>query len=223
MLDDWHQAASVADEARYFGHFAPQGVFMGTDATERWTVAQFREWAQPQFKRKSAWSFTRRAPGTSNSRPDGKAAWFDEMLDTPNLGPMPPDRASSFGWAASGRSHNTTFRSRFRMLWRELLSRRLAGTLGAGAELQFRPRPADRISGCILEMMISLRKHIDDYKGGNRLTRVSLKALYRNSGATLLAIGQCAGRAVPGLGVELNQENDGSAARSGAACHCQPA
>jgi hypothetical protein len=39
VLDDWHQAASVADEARYFGYFAPNGVFMGTDATERWTVA----------------------------------------------------------------------------------------------------------------------------------------------------------------------------------------
>ena len=34
VLDDWHQAASVADEARYFGHFAPNGIFMGTDATE---------------------------------------------------------------------------------------------------------------------------------------------------------------------------------------------
>ena len=31
VLDDWHQAASVADEARYFGHFAPNGVFIGTD------------------------------------------------------------------------------------------------------------------------------------------------------------------------------------------------
>lgn len=38
MLDDWHQAAAVADEARYFGHFAPNGVFMSTDATERWDV-----------------------------------------------------------------------------------------------------------------------------------------------------------------------------------------
>ena len=34
VLDNWHQAASVADEARYLGHFAPDGVFMGTDATE---------------------------------------------------------------------------------------------------------------------------------------------------------------------------------------------
>jgi hypothetical protein len=85
VLDDWHQAASVADEARYFGHFAPNGVFMGTDATERWTVPEFREWAKPQFKRKSAWSFKPRDRHIDFSG-DGKTAWFDEMLDTTNLG-----------------------------------------------------------------------------------------------------------------------------------------
>jgi SnoaL-like domain len=85
VLDNWHQAASVADEARYFGHFAPNGIFMGTDATERWTVTQFREWAKPQFQRKSAWSFQPRDRHVEFSG-DGKTAWFDEMLDTPNLG-----------------------------------------------------------------------------------------------------------------------------------------
>jgi hypothetical protein len=85
VLDDWHQAASVADEARYFGHFAPNGIFMGTDATERWTVTQFREWAKPQFQRKSAWSFKARDRHIDFSS-DRKTAWFDEMLDTPNLG-----------------------------------------------------------------------------------------------------------------------------------------
>jgi hypothetical protein len=85
VLDDWHQAASVADEARYFGHFAPNGVFMGTDATERWTVTEFRAWAKPQFQRKSAWSFKPRDRHIDFSA-DRKTAWFDEMLDTPNLG-----------------------------------------------------------------------------------------------------------------------------------------
>ena len=85
VLDDWHQAASVADESRYFGHFAPNGVFMGTDATERWTVSEFRQWAKPQFQRKSAWSFQPRDRHIDFSA-DGKTAWLDEMLDTPNLG-----------------------------------------------------------------------------------------------------------------------------------------
>jgi SnoaL-like domain len=84
-LDDWHQAASVADESRYFGHFAPNGVFMGTDASERWTVAEFQQWAKPQFQRKSAWSFKPHDRHIDFSG-DRKTAWFDEMLDTPNLG-----------------------------------------------------------------------------------------------------------------------------------------
>ena len=86
VLDDWHKAASVADEARYFGHFAPNGIFMGTDATERWTVAEFRTWAKPHFQRKSAWSFKAHDRHIDFSS-DGKMAWFDEMLDTPNMGP----------------------------------------------------------------------------------------------------------------------------------------
>ena len=85
VLDDWHQAASVTDEARYFNHFAPNGVFMGTDATERWTVSQFREWAKPHFQRKKAWSFKPRDRHIDFSA-DRKTAWFDEILDTPNLG-----------------------------------------------------------------------------------------------------------------------------------------
>jgi len=85
VLDDWHHAAAVADEGRYFGHFAANGVFMGTDATERWTVGEFRVWAKPQFQRRSAWSFKPRNRQISFSA-DGKTAWFDEMLDTPNLG-----------------------------------------------------------------------------------------------------------------------------------------
>jgi hypothetical protein len=85
VLDDWHRAAAVADESRYFSHFAPNGVFMGTDATERWTVSEFRQWAKPHFDRKKAWSFTPRDRHIAFS-PDGATAWFDEMLDTPNLG-----------------------------------------------------------------------------------------------------------------------------------------
>jgi hypothetical protein len=85
VLDDWHQAASVADLARYFAHFAPNGVFMGTDATERWTVAQFREYAKPRFERKSTWTFKARGRRIEFSA-DRKTAWFDEMLDTSDLG-----------------------------------------------------------------------------------------------------------------------------------------
>ena len=85
-LDDWHQSASVSDEARYFNHFAPNGIFMGTDATERWTVTAFRQWAKPAFDGKRAWKF-KAVERHIDFSPDGNTAWFDELLDTPNLGP----------------------------------------------------------------------------------------------------------------------------------------
>ena len=85
VLDDWHQAAASADEPRYFAHFAPNGVFMGTDATERWTVPQFRDYAHPYFAKGRAWSFKPRDRHIEFSA-DAHTAWFDEMLDTPNLG-----------------------------------------------------------------------------------------------------------------------------------------
>jgi uncharacterized protein (TIGR02246 family) len=86
VLDDWHQAASAADESRYFDHLTPDAVFLGTDAKERWTKDAFRKYAHPHFAKGKAWSFkpTRRNVTLS---PDGKVAWFDEDLATPNLGP----------------------------------------------------------------------------------------------------------------------------------------
>jgi ketosteroid isomerase-like protein len=85
-LDDFHAAAAAADEARYFAHFTRDAVFLGTDATERWTLAAFRAFAHPFFARGKAWSFTpvRRSVTVMDG---GSAAFFDEDLATPNLGP----------------------------------------------------------------------------------------------------------------------------------------
>jgi hypothetical protein len=86
VLDDWHRAAAEADEERYFSHFDPAGIFMGTDATERWTVEEFRAYAHPHFAEGEAWTFraTRRAVRFSRS---ARVAWFDEDLETEGLGP----------------------------------------------------------------------------------------------------------------------------------------
>jgi hypothetical protein len=85
-LDDFHASAARADEAAYFAHFAPDGVFLGTDATERWDVAAFRAYAHPRFAAGKAWTFraTRRSIALSA---DGALAWFDEDLATERLGP----------------------------------------------------------------------------------------------------------------------------------------
>ena len=85
-LDDFHDAASHADEARYFGHFAPDAVFLGTDATERWDLAAFRAYAHPHFVNGAGWTYRplRRAISFSS---DGNVAWFDEDLVGARVGP----------------------------------------------------------------------------------------------------------------------------------------
>ena len=87
VLDDWHRAATEADFDRYFGHFADENsIFMGTDDTERWNVAQFKAYAKKPFERGRAWNFTPHSRYVMFSS-DSTVAWFDEKLDTPNLGP----------------------------------------------------------------------------------------------------------------------------------------
>ncbi len=79
VLDDFHQAAGEADSARYFAHFAPDGVFIGTDATERWTVEEFRAYAEPYFSKGQGWSYSPLERHVEFSR-DETVAWFDERL-----------------------------------------------------------------------------------------------------------------------------------------------
>lgn len=86
VLDDLNLAAAQSDEARYFDHLDDSAVFLGTDATERWTKAQFKAYAHPFFAQKRAWSFRSVRRVITVSR-DGNTAWFDEDLATPNLGP----------------------------------------------------------------------------------------------------------------------------------------
>jgi hypothetical protein len=85
-LDDLHDAAALADEARYFGHFAASGVFLGTDATERWDVEGFRAYAHPRFSAGKGWVYRakRRAVTIGD---DGATAWFDEDLIGERAGP----------------------------------------------------------------------------------------------------------------------------------------
>lgn len=86
VLDAWHLAAARADAESYFGLMAPGAVFLGTDATERWTKDEFRAYAEPYFKKGKAWTFKAVKRHVAYSR-DGNTAWFDEDLDTANLGP----------------------------------------------------------------------------------------------------------------------------------------
>ncbi len=85
VLNDFHAAAAVADEVRYFGHLAPGSVFLGTDATERWTKSEFRAFVHPYFARGQGWTYTPVRRYVSLAA-DGKTAWFDEALDSASYG-----------------------------------------------------------------------------------------------------------------------------------------
>ena len=78
VLDDWHEAASKADGQRYFGHMTSDAIFLGTDASERWTQAEFRAYAEPYFARGQGWTYEPRERHVFLA--PGGTAWFDERL-----------------------------------------------------------------------------------------------------------------------------------------------
>jgi hypothetical protein len=85
FVDEWHDDAAHARLA-YFDKMAPDGVYIGTDKHELWHRDEFKQWAKKYFDRSSAWSFKAVRRNVYGS-PDGSFIWFDEILDTPNMGP----------------------------------------------------------------------------------------------------------------------------------------
>ena len=87
VLDSLHYYASVPNGEAYFAFLAPDGVFIGTDATERWPVDEFRAYALARFDAGTGWTYVLRE-GTRHITigPGGDVAWFDELLDNENYG-----------------------------------------------------------------------------------------------------------------------------------------
>ncbi len=86
VIDDWHAAAAEADEERYLGHFTTDAVFLGTDASERWTLDEFTEYVREHFPR-GGWAYTPHDRHVSLGA-DGKLAWFDEQLSNDGYGEL---------------------------------------------------------------------------------------------------------------------------------------
>lgn len=81
FLDQWHLAATNANYKGYFDAFAPDGIFVGTDATEHWSIGEFEVFAKPFFDRGKAWDFKAVERHVYFSQ-DQKTVWFDELLST---------------------------------------------------------------------------------------------------------------------------------------------
>jgi ketosteroid isomerase-like protein len=85
VLDSFHQAASAADSEKYFGLMHSNMIFIGTDASERWNKATFKQYAQPHFEKGKGWTYMPRDRHITVAD-TAKLAWFDEMLDSKNYG-----------------------------------------------------------------------------------------------------------------------------------------
>lgn len=80
-LDAFHAAAAVGDWDSYFALWADDGVFLGTDVSERWELEVFKEYASNS----SGWVYTPQQRHI-NLTPDGDSAWFDEVLLSQSYG-----------------------------------------------------------------------------------------------------------------------------------------
>lgn len=87
LLDNFNLAASRADGPAYFAAFTPNAVFVGTDAAERWTLTEFRAFAEPYFAQGKGWTYTpTRRTITFADMPCRCVAWFEEDLVSASYG-----------------------------------------------------------------------------------------------------------------------------------------
>ena len=82
-LDSLHEAASKAQFDCYFLLFAHDAVFLGTDASERWTLDQFKAYTKPIFANGRGWTYR---PVERHIDISGNHAWFDELLKNEKYG-----------------------------------------------------------------------------------------------------------------------------------------
>ncbi|MFB2651741.1 nuclear transport factor 2 family protein [Shewanella seohaensis] len=79
VLNKLNQYSSSADWDKYFALYRQDGIFIGTDATERWGMAEFERYSRPT----KGWRYdlTRR-----HLVQHGDVILFDELLNSPSYG-----------------------------------------------------------------------------------------------------------------------------------------
>jgi uncharacterized protein (TIGR02246 family) len=87
VLDRLNAASTAADGEAYFALFTPDARFVGTDATEHWTLSQFRAYAAPVFARGRGWSYPATERTITIAPIDCRCiAWFEEKLINASYG-----------------------------------------------------------------------------------------------------------------------------------------
>lgn len=82
VLDNLHQTASHADWDSYFSLYLSDAIFIGTDATEHWTMDEFQQYARPT----QGWSYTLTNRKLTKVGRLDKLIVFDELLDSGSYG-----------------------------------------------------------------------------------------------------------------------------------------
>jgi len=83
LLDGLHDDAHNGNYQSYFDRYSSDAIFLGTDKTERWTVQEFKLYAQPAFADGHGWTYK---VIERNWEGDGDTRWFDEILHNEKLG-----------------------------------------------------------------------------------------------------------------------------------------
>ena len=83
LLDGIHQDPPEGNFQTYFDRYKPDANFLGTDKTERWTVEEFKTYAEPAFEDGNGWTY---AVVERNWEGSGNTRWFDEILFNEKLG-----------------------------------------------------------------------------------------------------------------------------------------
>lgn len=86
-LDAFHAAAAAPDADAYWALMTPQARFVGTDATEHWSLEQFRAFADPYFARGRGWTYVPHDRVVTIAPIDCRCiAWFEEQLTNASYG-----------------------------------------------------------------------------------------------------------------------------------------
>jgi len=84
-LNALHQYAAEAKYDAYFSLYSADAIFIGTDATETWTLPEFQAYTKPIFSKGKGWTYTPTERHIYFS-PNGDVAWFDELLQNKSIG-----------------------------------------------------------------------------------------------------------------------------------------
>lgn len=85
VLNSFHQAAADAQEKPYFDLLSQDAIFLGTDASERWSKEEFKAFVVPYFSKGKGWLYTPTERNISLVK-QGQVAFFDELLFSESYG-----------------------------------------------------------------------------------------------------------------------------------------